>query len=189
MNPGAPGLLFRIFALAVFLQAGDAVGETSDSSVPHRYRIGVDGPLGVFAIDCIDPCEVKETRSRPQAPPEVFVERGEAPAGRPRRQRSTLKRDPALSYMEEGIVCIGNCAPASPASKVMIGPLASLEEGVALRVRDGRARFLFLSVIERDGVPAARRLVSEFRIDRPHIDVELHGHRVTVDRRSGSEAE
>lgn len=178
----AVGLSFA-FALLV----NGALTAQSPSAPSDRYRIEVKGPLGAFTVDCADPCEVDETTSRPRPPPEVSVQRSEETERRRGRKSWTLKRDPALSYAEEGIVCIGRCASTPPSSEVMVGPLVSLEEGVELRVRDGRARFVFHSVVEGDAGPFPRSSISEFRIDRPHIELELYGHRVVVNRLPDSE--
>jgi hypothetical protein len=188
LNPSLP---FRIIAAGLcFALAFLVSGTTAAQSGPapsDRYRIDVKGPLGDFTVDCSDPCEVDERTSRPQPPPEVSIERSEETEGRRGRKSWTLKRDPTLSYAEEGIVCIGRCGSTSPSSKVMFGPLVSLQEGVTLRVRDGRARFVFHSIVEGEAGPMPRSSSSEFRIDRPRIELELYGHRVVVDRLAASE--
>jgi hypothetical protein len=151
-----------------------------------RYDIEVRGPLGNYRFECTDPCEFDETEEVGNAGGGIAVDQVD---GTNIRTNSLARRKSSRSYAEDNITCIGDCVQQGPTNMITIGSVRHLTEGVEVRIREGRARFVFHSLIEEAEGPITRRRVSQFRIDRPLIELELSDHAVVIRQIEPSGAE
>ncbi len=165
----------RVLGVALSLAGVDGVSAAGDEAA--RYDIEIRGPLGNFDFLCVDPCEFEETENLGNAGGGVALE--QIDRDNPRTD-SLARRKSSRSYAEDNITCIGDCIQQGPTNQITIGAVHHLTEGVEVRIREGRARFVFHSVIENEEGPVTRRRVSEFRIDRPLIELELSDHAVLI---------
>ena len=63
---------------------------------------------------------------------------------------------------------------------IKFDPKRDLKQGLEVTIRDGNAHFIFYKVVDTEQGQATRRQHAEFRIDRPLIEAEIHGHDVVV---------
>lgn len=163
-------------------------GPAYNLSEAPRYRVSVDGPLIEIEFTCNDPCTLDRTEVVGHAAPELEFQDGNVPGIRRAAHTGTHIIRERLGFAQGNVQCQGNCQEGGGTSRIRLGVGHRLEEGLEVRIRDSYADFVFATVVYTDDGPATLRHHSEFRIDRPLIELTLEGHKVVVQTRM-SEAE
>ena len=161
-----------IFISLVIYASAIAPVEASSS-----YTISIDGPSVVTEITCDDPCHVDQQ--------EIVGHSG----GEMKEQEVTGKNalpvtgshlDAAKNRAEKGIKCTGNCGKGGKTTQLVFEHKRTLRHGYKLDIEDGSAHIIFYSVTDTENGPATLLQHSQFRIDRPLIELNLHGHEVEI---------
>jgi hypothetical protein len=153
-----------IISILSFLMS--AVG-AAPATVSATYQISVMGPAIELETSCQDPCQLDEHKVIGRAGGQLSSE-------------ETIVRN-GNDPLEDGVKCKGDCSGSSKkATKMVFQPQRDLREGIEISIKEGGAHFIFYSVVETEEGPATRRQHSEFRIDRPLLEVELHDHAVVI---------
>jgi hypothetical protein len=161
--------LIWLLNVASDLSADDTLADTT-----RKYQISVRGPLVELETTCIDPCQIDRHDVVGQSGGQVTR------SGKSKNTGSGTERRGDREHFEDGIKCKGDCNNSDAVMEIKFQAKRTLREGIEVTIKDGRAHFIFYSVVEAEDGPATRRQHSEFRIDRPIIEVELHGHDVIV---------
>jgi len=139
----------------------------------QHYRISVSGPFVNIETSCNDPCQFDKL--------EVIGESGGQPSGDDAKTASS--EEPG----EDEQPCEGDCVVLRQGKefeqrglRIKFDPKRDLKQGLEVTINDGNAHFIFYKVVDTEQGQATRRQYAEFRIDRPLIEAEIHGHDVSV---------
>ena len=152
-----------------------------NAATPEHYSISVSGPVAELEFSCGDPCEVDEQKivgniGGKSVRSETNEERGKDRV----ITGSRIKRTGDTHPSRDGIQCIGNCSNGRKSTHLTFEARHTLREGVKVNITDGHAHIVFYSVVETEKGPATLKQQSDFRIDRPLIELNLHGHEVEI---------
>jgi hypothetical protein len=145
--------------ISLFLNVADASPEGQSSD----YSISVKGPLATESFICNDPCRIDETLVIKQNSSDIAI--------------GTNSKTEEVSKQ---VKCKGNCIKHDERMQVVLKTAPKLRRGLEITIVDGHAHFIFYSVAESENGPSTRRQHSEFRVDRPLIELELHDHDVVI---------
>ena len=154
--------------ICLLIAVSDLPSDETSADTTRKYQISVKGPVAELETTCVDPCQV-----------DLHDVVGQA-GGQVTRSGKSKSAGSSREHFGDGIKCKGDCNNTDAVLEIKFQAKRTLREGVEVTIKDGRAHFIFYSVVETEDGPATRRQHSEFRIDRPVIEVELHGHDVIV---------
>lgn len=161
----------------ILLSLAISTSALSPVMAASTYSITINGPIVVTEFSCDDPCHIDQQ--------EIIGYSG----GRITTQVSTNKNgvpatgshlDIGRSHAGKGIKCVGNCDNKEENTLIIFEHKRTLRNGFKLDIKDRSAHFIFYSVIDTERGPATLLQQSQFRVDRPLIEVELHGHEVEI---------
>ena len=141
------------------------------------YSITINGPVVVTEFTCDDPCHVDQQ--------EIvgYSGGGMTSIETTDKNPSPLTEgqlDTKRSHAERGIKCVGDCGLREENTLLIFEHKRKLRNGFKLDIEDESAHFIFYSVTDTENGPATLLQHSQFRIDRPLIELDLHGHAVEV---------
>ena len=141
------------------------------------YTISIDGPSAVTEFMCDDPCHVDQQEIVGQAGGEM-KEKEITKKSKSAVTGSHLNSERSLEA--KGIKCTGDCGKGGKTSQMVFEHKRTLRQGFKLDIEDGAAHIIFYSVTDTENGPATLLQHSQFRIDRPLIELNLHGHEVEI---------
>jgi len=151
------------------------------AETPTHYSISVSGPAAELEFSCGDPCELDEQEIVGSSGGKLI--RSESIEESKRDTvitGSRIKRRGNIDPSRDGIQCIGNCSSGKKNTQLVFESRRTLREGIKVTITEGYARFVFYSVINTEKGQATLLQHSDFRIDRPLIELNLHGHEVEI---------
>lgn len=141
------------------------------------YTISIDGPSVVTEFTCDDPCHVDQQEIVGHAGGEM---KDQEVTGKNTSPVTGSHLDSEKSRAEKGIRCTGDCGGGGKTTQFVFEHKRTLRQGYKLDIEDGSAHIIFYSVTDTEKGPATRLQHSQFRIDRPLIELNLHGHEVEI---------
>ena len=167
-------MAFASQLISMLLVVSTAFSDDTSSS----YGIRVSGPIAELKFTCDDPCRLNEkefvgssggTLSRSKVEVKDVLITG-----------SRIKRKGNTNLTMNGVQCMGNCPTGNRSTGLGFESRRNLYEGIKITISDSYAHFIFYSVVDTEKGKATRTQYSDFRIDRPLIQLELHGHSVEI---------
>lgn len=151
--------------LSLLLASTDPAHAEADA-VHIQYSILVYGPGGEVEATCTDPCHIDQHQLTGHSGGEMTT--------------SSAVREADEDPRADGIKCTGTCASGKPGTTVEFNARKALYEGIEVRIEERYAHFIFYSVVDTEEGPSTLKQHAEFRIDRPLIQLDLHGHEIEV---------
>ena len=161
------GLAFRL---------GGLVGEHA------QYRNGFLATVQSAAVllDCnARPLDLARARLTAQLGHQ-FVYLGQTGGGVEKSEAGKPSHSGTRESATASVKCTGSCSSSSGSTSLTFKGTRQLSEGVAVTIRDGKAKFSFHQLVETNEGASTKVRIVEFRIDRPLIELELEDHDVVV---------
>lgn len=152
-----------------------------NADTPTNYSISVSGPVAELEFSCEDPCELDRQEIVGSAGGKFSrLETVEVSKRDTLITGSRIKRKSGTGPGRAGIQCIGNCSSGQHSVQLVFEAKRILREGIKITITDGHAHFVFYSVVNTVKGPATLLQQSDLYIDRPLIQLNLHGHEVEI---------
>ncbi len=143
------------------------------------YNVTINGPLVVTEFTCDDPCHVDQQEIVGYSGGGM-ISRETTATDKKRTPLTGSHLDTGRSHAEMGVKCVGDCGTWEENTLIIFELKRTLRQGFKLDIEDESAHFIFYSVTDTEYGPATLLQHSQFRIDRPLIELDLHGHEVEI---------